>query len=268
MRYLGLGLVGLFLAGCALPLPFQIASWAVSGISYATTGKSMSDHALSAVASRDCALHRFAFGEDICFSGTLDDSDIAVASRDVRDDTAPVGTVDDNSPAMRLRESMINLAESLDDDLLPAAGAGNAINAIADGTSKQLDTVLLAMAETLNDLTLASGPDDIPDARPGNSKHYLIIGRYRQFKDAEHAQTRHAALPTAVRMVLDEGTLLYQVTAGPFSRPDALELGASLASKEDGTPRVALLCADRASTPPCAQRDAPVQLTAHNTKLH
>jgi len=260
MRYLGLGFLILFVAGCALPVPLQIASWAASGISYAATGKGVSDHAISAVASRDCALHRIALGEDFCFPGALGDSDIAVASRDATEDTAPDSVQEDTSPAKRLRESIINLAESLDGDLMPAAGG--AIAATAEDTSEQLDTVLLAMADTLNGITPAARPDNTPNTRRGNGKHYLIVGRYRQLKDAEQAQGRHAALRTAVRMVLREGALLYQVTAGPFSRPDALELDATLASNEGGHPKIALLCADRASTPPCAGRGSLVQLTA------
>lgn len=271
MRYLSLGSIVLLLAGCALPLPLQLASWAISGISYVKTGKSISDHVISAVASRDCALHRIALGEDVCFPGALDDSDIAVASKDGAEDMPLDVATDDTSTAMRLRESMIVLAKSLDQDSISAEL--DADDAIAVNTSEQLDTVLLAMAETLIDIDIApasssdiapaSGPDKTPIPVYGSDQHYLIIGSYRQMKDAEQAQSRHAPLPTTVRMVLREGALLYQVTAGPFNRPDALEIGAGLTPSESGLPRVALLCADRASTPPCAKKEIPVQLTTH-----
>jgi len=258
MRYLGLGGLALFLAGCALPVPLQLASWAASGVSYATTGKSLSDHAISAMASQDCALHRIALGEEVCFPSLLDDSDIAVASRDITEDSALQAVQEDAPPVIRLRESMIYLAESLDDDLLPASGADNA----AEDTSERLDTVLLAMAETLNGMDPAAGSNNAPETRLGSAKHYLVIGRYRRIEDAEQARGRHAALRTAVRMVLREGALLYQVTAGPFNRPDALELEATLSSNEGGHRPVALLCADRATTPPCAGDQIPVQLAA------
>lgn len=39
---------------------------AVSGIAYLITGKSLSDHALSQVAQKDCALHRFLLSQSIC----------------------------------------------------------------------------------------------------------------------------------------------------------------------------------------------------------
>ena len=59
-------LLPLFLAGCALPPVISVASLALSGASYATTGKSTSDHALSAIVGEDCALHRAVGDDDIC----------------------------------------------------------------------------------------------------------------------------------------------------------------------------------------------------------
>lgn len=56
----------LFLSGCFMPVWFTYASFALDGVSYATTGKSVSDHALSIVADEDCAAHRLVVGEAIC----------------------------------------------------------------------------------------------------------------------------------------------------------------------------------------------------------
>jgi cell division septation protein DedD len=59
MKTLGVLATGvLFLGGCALPLPVQVASWALDGLSYVTTEKSMADHGLSIVANKDCAVVR------------------------------------------------------------------------------------------------------------------------------------------------------------------------------------------------------------------
>ena len=64
-RKLAVALLPLALGGC-LPLPITIASTALSGISYLTTGKSTSDHVLSATMEEDCALTRPVFGEPVC----------------------------------------------------------------------------------------------------------------------------------------------------------------------------------------------------------
>jgi hypothetical protein len=57
-------LLALFiLSGCAT---LNIVSFGISGISYITTGKSLSDHAFSAMIEQDCALHRIVFDESMC----------------------------------------------------------------------------------------------------------------------------------------------------------------------------------------------------------
>lgn len=65
-----LGALAFQLSGClvALPPAIQLASFAADGISYATTGKSVTDHAISAVTERDCAMTRVLAGEDICMA--------------------------------------------------------------------------------------------------------------------------------------------------------------------------------------------------------
>lgn len=57
-RFAALGAGVLLLGGCALPVPIQIASWALDGISYLVTEKSVADHGLSMVAQQDCAVLR------------------------------------------------------------------------------------------------------------------------------------------------------------------------------------------------------------------
>ncbi len=56
----------LLVSGCALPPVIAIASYASTGISYLTSGKGPTDHALSAMADRDCAMHRMVTGGNIC----------------------------------------------------------------------------------------------------------------------------------------------------------------------------------------------------------
>jgi hypothetical protein len=62
---LGLGLM-LCLNGCALPPALTIASFAADGVSYLATGKSTTDHALSAIAQEDCAMMRAIAEKPIC----------------------------------------------------------------------------------------------------------------------------------------------------------------------------------------------------------
>ena len=66
--YALLGGGALLVAGCAVPVPLQIASWALDGISYLTTEKSVSDHGLSLVAQSDCAIWRGVTEGELCRS--------------------------------------------------------------------------------------------------------------------------------------------------------------------------------------------------------
>jgi len=65
LRYLWLVIPAL-LAGCGLPPAVVIASYASDGVSYIATGKSVTDHGLSAAIGRDCALFRIVKGKPIC----------------------------------------------------------------------------------------------------------------------------------------------------------------------------------------------------------
>lgn len=244
MRYPILCAVFFLAGGCALPVPLQIASWAMSGVSYATTGKSISDHAVSAVAEQDCAVHRIALGKNMCNTAAPDE-EILVAQQPPASDSEQATA----TPTNRLRNSMIALAETLEGDIQPASRKSERPE------TPKLDTALLAMADTLNSIER-----ELPaTAASKNGKHYLVIGRYRALGEAEKMRTRHAALGTKVRMILQNGTLYYQVTAGPFDRPGAEELEATF-ERTDQLVRVALLCADGVTPAPCGT-DAP-QLTA------
>ena len=59
-------LAPILLSGCAIPPAISIASYVLDGISYAATGKSVSDHGISAVAGRDCAAFRILKGQNPC----------------------------------------------------------------------------------------------------------------------------------------------------------------------------------------------------------
>ena len=52
-------------SACA-PTALTVMSLAAGGFSYAATGKSVSDHALSSVTQSDCAVHRALRGQPVC----------------------------------------------------------------------------------------------------------------------------------------------------------------------------------------------------------
>ncbi|MGE0256080.1 MAG: hypothetical protein AB7N54_18270 [Alphaproteobacteria bacterium] len=64
------------LGGCALPLEYNLASYAIDGLSYLFSGKSATDHAISTVTERDCALLRAFDGDEICHDAAPDIDDV------------------------------------------------------------------------------------------------------------------------------------------------------------------------------------------------
>lgn len=54
------------LGGCAVPVALTVATLALDGISWVTTGKSSTDHVLSAAANKDCRVTRALQGQPIC----------------------------------------------------------------------------------------------------------------------------------------------------------------------------------------------------------
>ena len=72
-----LGFAALVLSGCAVPLPIQIASWALDGLSYIVSQKSVTDHGISMIVEQDCALWRGVTEGSICHQD--DDAVLVVA---------------------------------------------------------------------------------------------------------------------------------------------------------------------------------------------
>jgi cell division septation protein DedD len=88
-RYLFI-LAPILLSGCGIPPAITIASYVINGISYAATGKSVSDHGISAVAGRDCATWRVIKGENVCKGNPSERADPAPVEEGQRA-TLPTG---------------------------------------------------------------------------------------------------------------------------------------------------------------------------------
>lgn len=65
-RVIAIATVPLFLSACGLPLSFQIASLVADGVSLLATEKTITDHGISVVADKDCAVWRGISGQEFC----------------------------------------------------------------------------------------------------------------------------------------------------------------------------------------------------------
>lgn len=67
MRLWAIPALSLLLSGCGLPPAITIASYAADGVSYLTTGKTVTDHGISAATGQDCAvIGHLIEGKPIC----------------------------------------------------------------------------------------------------------------------------------------------------------------------------------------------------------
>jgi hypothetical protein len=88
-KFAKLSMVGLLLvlSGCGLPPAIVAFSYAKDGLSFASSGKSMTDHALSAAVEEDCALFRAIQGRDICTEVAPEDGGGTVLAEALSDAT-------------------------------------------------------------------------------------------------------------------------------------------------------------------------------------
>ena len=116
-------IAGFLLSGCALPVPIQVASWAIDGISYMATNKSLMDHGISAVSGQDCATFRIVTEGGVCRPNSPIALVPLIVSAPVTDPTAingPIpGPIPDFADDTEVREEppLVRLADGLDDEV-------------------------------------------------------------------------------------------------------------------------------------------------------
>ena len=88
-----LGLL-LSVSACGMPPVVSAVSYAIEGASYAASGKSVTDHALSAAADRDCAMFRIVKGEEICREDAPETQDTLLAMTDSTEPDSTLITVE------------------------------------------------------------------------------------------------------------------------------------------------------------------------------
>ena len=143
-----LGLAG-SLSGCivALPPAVQFASLALDGISYLSTGKSVTDHAISGVTQQDCAMLRPLKGETIC------------------SDTAPqpqYAMLPDGTPAPNAIDAADGVESADEDEDFQAFAAVHAETQPGGTGPMDLDEILSDQEIQAMELDMqtASGPDE------------------------------------------------------------------------------------------------------------
>lgn len=266
-RLVALGAVPLFLAGCVpiIPLPISIVSSGLSGISFLTTGKSTTDHVISAANKQDCVMHRVAFGEEVCrdyavgeyrpateytgqFPGDREQSAPQKAPVDFWGDEQDTNTAEvppekskKVSPAPKtvdpLFVSSLTRSDRIGDRMTMDVGSFESAS-----TEIQRDRQEATWQRPITPIPVeVSALPPLPEARPSDATvveraaelRFLSLGSFRSVERANNLQERYAHLSPTVMTVKVQGVTWQRVAVGPMAKPMVERLRRSHA-KVDG----------------------------------
>jgi hypothetical protein len=197
----------MLLSGCAVPLPFQIASWALDGISYIATEKSVTDHGISIVAQKDCALFRVVQGDEIC--SVYDDSEAIAVAKISNADTADEITI---TTLGKENSNTASVAETETNSQLPKASIYNYVN--AQHKAEQTSRLLILGARVWSDRL--------------DADMYYVVGSFSNRHYAQSLISKHSDLGPAVLVSHLNGEKIYRVAVGPFNNYERKEVKLSI----------------------------------------
>ncbi len=231
----------LFLSACAVPPSVQIASWVADGVSYIVTQKSLTDHGLSLLAQRDCALWRGIKGEAICRgpdSGTFavasnnDGESAAGTEADAEEvavlagfETAAGGAQQqgEKTPGMQRGEKTPDMqrGEKTPEMQRGEKTPGGIFN-VAKNTAEPFAVPVraapwfTAMAPGLREQ--GRSPKATPTERTAQSGLFYVIGSFTRLDFAQALVQRQGTLNARLVDVSLRGSSLYRVVVGPFDQ--------------------------------------------------
>jgi len=245
-------LAPLLLAGCGLPIGVQIASLFADGISVLATDKTLTDHGISAVTKKDCALWRGIEGEDICQE--VKDNDVVVAEtkrietteiaerkiigasrspdsesgqasgEDLEQNWGATASVE-NDKSKNLSEETPEFPQEVSTDLAAAPSFSTRRPVpVAKIEKQKAPTTLIVKAAAPIPAAPRSKARKIQAApmvnaiRRGTGGTYYIIASYHQAKDADRFSRRQKNLKTSVIAGTAKGRQVYRVAVGPVSK--------------------------------------------------
>lgn len=168
----------LLTAACGLPIPVQLAGLAADGLSFLTTDKSVSDHGLSLVAGRDCAMYR---------------------------------TLTEGEPCRGLAEDSTLLASSGSDALGEAVSVDEAgFETAAGPVAPESEPLMAAVGHALPASTR------LESAGAARTALYMSLGSFGSETAAGKHALRYAGLGPSVLPAKVEGKNLYRVVVGPL----------------------------------------------------
>jgi len=230
-------LTSVLLSGCAT---LDIVTFGLSGISFITTGKSLSDHAISAVTDQDCAIHRFIFDESICrqTNGTIGTNGEVMLAKNSEPESIEEAI---------LVETPLEVPSVIEaNNALPTDNIQSYSLASISAENKPITPAELEINRQYN----------IVDEQDNKVAQYKVIG---SFNNKSYALTRANLYQNMGAVVISNhknnrsqiNNTKYRVVLGPYLTDTQLpELG-KIAKTEKSADWLLSLCTKTLSPPPC-----------------
>ncbi len=246
-------LAPLVLGGCGLPLGVQIASLFADAVSILTTEKTVTDHGLSLVAKKDCAVWRGLKGETICHE--IDRGAVAVAEAGAPAEAPPVAAPAADTEAAApsvaalarmdvatggnqaveetrapLVESPIRPAGAGDTGLPGEAAAGLHVPGTVPGAGPDRSAAGQDGAPTRLGRPAPPGTASASGRAQARAKGgtFYIIASFRHLANAKRFAHRQSALASAVLAGTAKGRPVFRVAVGPIAKAELGNARASL----------------------------------------
>jgi hypothetical protein len=197
----------LFLAGCGFPVGVQVASLIADGISFVTTDKTLTDHGLSLVTDRDCAVWRSIKGKDICQDGEDQSGEILVSELP---EIEP--TVAENEQQQTQSASVASAQNSSDD--VSFDDFDDQVVSMGRTPDSEDGFTVSARAKLVEKQILQANPDR---TNSGHGGTYYIIASYYRAADAERFANKQTKLKTRILSGTAKGKSVYRVAVGPVT---------------------------------------------------
>lgn len=199
----------LALAGCAVPLGVQIASLFADGVSLVTTDKTLTDHGISAITNKDCAVWRGFKGEDVCQDEAFDPS--AVAEIDGQE---PAPAEPPEKPGEKtltpVETNLPDVVETDENDVIDMSSD--------DAPGTHLETALVVSVDTNPVPAEITSPlPEMAEIQPEGGT-YFIIASYRRLENARRFVEAKKGQETQLISGTAAGRPVYRVAVGPVEK--------------------------------------------------
>jgi len=243
------------LGGCGLPPVVVIASYAADTLSYATTGKSTTDHVISAAADRDCALLRMAHDEAVCRKSERnlreenEQRTAALTAAAAASPEVPAGMIVIDGAALE-EAAREEIGWTPPDEPAPIVVA-LAIATATDPAERDLSAIAPSVAAAT---PRPAGETVLPEPAAPDG-WMLVLGSYPDAVSATGAVRRFLSFRPEVVTATVSGRRYHRVVAGPY---DAITLASvRVRAREAGANDAwgAPLCPEAVTGPRCIARE-------------